>query len=500
MRCFNNPILILLTVVCSMFETSYSQGVNSEVAIIYNTNSTYGKEIAFYYADKYNIPQNPYVIPITCDTNEAVTKSYYFNVMRNQIMQAIVEREIKNKIKYLVTTKGMPLKIYTTANKCNALQYGGGAVESFLCLLFDTRIDTCFDAMTILNPYYDKDETFQSFHFQFNANCPSYISGVVSYLVSRLDAYTFADVKKMIDRGFNADTTGNVFYLLDSDRIHTYDRMSQARDSLYNLSLRNFVFYDSTATNITSIPGNPPLIGYCGHGAHAPNSPPIEPFMGWTPQNGYLDDAHFTWANGAIFTTYESFNGYSFYYKDNGCPYGSGNGQLLGHLSHQNLIADFIQDGGTCGIGNVYEPGTANIANESILFPRYAEGYRFIEAAYMSLPRLAFQGVVVGDPLCRINKMKNPAYKPPYNFDLFQNFPNPFNSGTTIEYSIPSTQLVTIKIYDELGREVQTLVNEIQQKGMYNVFFDARRLATGVYYYRILAGNFAQVKKMILLK
>ena len=88
----------------------------------------------------------------------------------------------------------------------------------------------------------------------------------------------------------------------------------------------------------------------------------------------------------------------------------------------------------------------------------------------------------------------------PTKFELDQNFPNPFNPSTKIRYSIPKASRVTLKIYDILGREVQTLVNEQQAPGQYTVTFSAQNLASGVYFYRISAGNFSEVKKLMLLK
>lgn len=86
------------------------------------------------------------------------------------------------------------------------------------------------------------------------------------------------------------------------------------------------------------------------------------------------------------------------------------------------------------------------------------------------------------------------------NYRLEQNYPNPFNPSTIIRYQIPESGLVTVKIYDLLGREVKTLVNEFMQGGIYNVSFNAANLASGIYFYQIKAGNFISTKKMILLR
>ncbi|MCL5029494.1 MAG: T9SS type A sorting domain-containing protein [Bacteroidetes bacterium] len=85
-------------------------------------------------------------------------------------------------------------------------------------------------------------------------------------------------------------------------------------------------------------------------------------------------------------------------------------------------------------------------------------------------------------------------------YTLYQNYPNPFNPSTTIKYQIPKSGLVQLKIYDILGREVATLVNEEKPSGNYEVTFDGSKLASGVYYYQLNAGDFISSKKMIILK
>jgi hypothetical protein len=88
----------------------------------------------------------------------------------------------------------------------------------------------------------------------------------------------------------------------------------------------------------------------------------------------------------------------------------------------------------------------------------------------------------------------------PLVFSLAQNFPNPFNPVTTIKYALPKDVKVVIKIYDILGREVRTLVNEFRKAGYYDVKFDMSSYASGVYFYRIEAGEFVVSKKMVLVK
>ena len=88
----------------------------------------------------------------------------------------------------------------------------------------------------------------------------------------------------------------------------------------------------------------------------------------------------------------------------------------------------------------------------------------------------------------------------PAGYGLSQNYPNPFNPATTIEFSMAEAGFVSVRIYDLLGQEVKTLVNEQKAPGSYRVTFDATDLPSGTYFYTLRAGGFAQTKKMILMK
>ncbi len=98
------------------------------------------------------------------------------------------------------------------------------------------------------------------------------------------------------------------------------------------------------------------------------------------------------------------------------------------------------------------------------------------------------------------------SFMKPTEFSLGQNYPNPFNPATTIKYSIPKAEHVTLKVYDELGRKVATLVDENKAAGSYSVQFSIqqttnnRQLSSGIYFYRITAGSYSEVKKLLLLK
>jgi len=88
----------------------------------------------------------------------------------------------------------------------------------------------------------------------------------------------------------------------------------------------------------------------------------------------------------------------------------------------------------------------------------------------------------------------------PAAFSLSQNFPNPFNPTTVIHYTVPKTSLVNLSVFNLLGQEVKTLVNEEKSPGEYEVRFDGSNLPSGIYFYRLVAGDFVKTMKMLLMK
>ena len=88
----------------------------------------------------------------------------------------------------------------------------------------------------------------------------------------------------------------------------------------------------------------------------------------------------------------------------------------------------------------------------------------------------------------------------PSKYSLGQNYPNPFNSRTVVSFSLPVDSKISIKVYDLMGREIQTLVNERLQAGTYETTFDGSRLTSGVYFYRLVTDGYSETKRMLLIK
>lgn len=129
--------------------------------------------------------------------------------------------------------------------------------------------------------------------------------------------------------------------------------------------------------------------------------------------------------------------------------------------------------------------------------------YILADAAMIKINRKLSPDVIVTSVKNELNINEKTI---PSEFRLEQNYPNPFNPSTKIEYIIASDpdksgkQSVSLKVYDILGREVTTLINEFQKPGIYNVSFDGSNLSSGIYYYRLVTGSYSETKKMLLLK
>ena len=142
-----------------------------------------------------------------------------------------------------------------------------------------------------------------------------------------------------------------------------------------------------------------------------------------------------------------------------------------------------------------------HIADRSITSPRLTATF-YVQVYYISGKK--WNGTIFFDNLTLLGidaftgLAQNPAT--PYEYRLYNNYPNPFNPATTIRYELKQEGYVSLRIFDVLGREVATLVNERQGAGPHSVVFDANRFATGAYFYTLHAGAYVRTEKMMLLR
>jgi photosystem II stability/assembly factor-like uncharacterized protein len=160
-----------------------------------------------------------------------------------------------------------------------------------------------------------------------------------------------------------------------------------------------------------------------------------------------------------------------------------------------------VLGGGTTAAGVVYTQNSATAPWVKNTLPASNPRVRFLDFSSSSNGwGVGESGNIIkwtGGSIVSIQKIDNII---PQSYSLEQNYPNPFNPSTTINYSLPKNSKVTLKIYNSLGQEVRTLVDQIQTAGKYSVTFDASHIASGVYFYQFRTDNFVDVKKMVLIK
>ena len=140
-------------------------------------------------------------------------------------------------------------------------------------------------------------------------------------------------------------------------------------------------------------------------------------------------------------------------------------------------------------VGTNFPPALASSLNDFLAAtPQYLYFYNSNSA---SVYRYPIQGTTA---------IENNDIIIPQEFSLGQNYPNPFNPSTKISFTLPSSSNVSLKVFNTLGQEVSTLVNGNLQPGKYSVDFDASKLSSGVYFYKLTANGFIQIKKMLLIK
>jgi uncharacterized protein (TIGR03790 family) len=392
MKCLRWGTWILPVWVLFAFSIASAQGDigASDVLMVYNQASADSVEVAKYYAQVHPCVHLLGLANVT--TSEDITADYYLQNIRPQILSAL-----SPSIDVIVTAKGLPLRISVT--ETNPSNYtdpfgiarntsGTGRWKTYSSLESElTQIDKISTWQQMGDQYYasisggvanppaSKNPFYRQTANQivpFNYNDPA-CGGI--RLTSRLDGYSVANIKSMIDRATHAVVLPQTSQIvIDDDPVPPCDRMVQLKDNVLTPCKMSFV-YDNTAAPITVAPG--PVIGYVSHGVHS---------RGLTPL--YLtDQLKFQLAPGAVFETHESFNAYSF--------------QQGGSTMGQGQIAQWLAAGGTVGVGNVQEPGAGlnYEANEDQMFKMLLDGKTWAEAAWSSIRQLSYVNTVIGDPL-----------------------------------------------------------------------------------------------------
>ena len=356
--------LLLLLVLSSALHAQTGENV----LLIVNKKDAVSRLIGDYYRPRRSVPVKN-VCFLQTTTDEEINWRVYEEEIEQPIGDCLKKNGLIEKVYYIVTTMGMPLKVD-----------GPGAgpisehasVDSELALLYGKLKGAHYPrAGGVPNPFYMKRDTaFQHPMFPI-------------YLVTRLAAYDLADVKGMIDRSLNARNRGK--FVLD---------LQSAKDEPGNNWLRTAamllpgprVVLDETDKPLYN---QTDVIGYAGWGSNDLNR-----------KQRWL---HFQWLPGAIAAEFVSTSARTFQRPPDSWNYTTWEDKQHWFAgSPQGLVADLIHEGATGASGNTYEPYLSGCVRPDYLLPAYNQGRNLAESYYISMANLSWQGVIVGDPLCAL--------------------------------------------------------------------------------------------------
>ncbi len=343
----------------------------ANVLVVVNGDSALSRSIGEYYARHRGVPiQN--VCRIQAPDKEEISRADYDRAVAAPIADCLRANGLTEKILYIVTTAGVPLKI----QGAGGLSGDAASVDSELALLYsDIHGHPHALAGHIRNPFFGaRDRAFG--HPQFPI-----------YLVTRLAGYGFADVKGIVDRALQAVNRGK--FVIDLKSIDDTPGNDWLRDAAILLPKERVVFDESR----TVLYGQTDVIGYASWGSNDPNRK--QRFV------------HFQWLPGAIMTEYVSTNARTFERPPaswNLSTWSAQDQKLWFDGSPQTMTADYIQDGATGASGHVYEPYLGLTPRPDYLLPAYYGGRNLAESYYLAIPGLSWQNIVIGDPLCSLGK------------------------------------------------------------------------------------------------
>ncbi len=339
-----------------------------QVLVVANRRSSVSREIAAYYLQKRGIPLAN-LCTIDTPPDETIGRSVYDKEIEAPIGQFLRQKGLQEKILYIVLTSGVPLRITGTGEQ---LRSDASSVDSELTLLYERLRGVVIPiAGPVNNPFFRRRDTpFRHPTFPI-------------YLVTRLDGYTLADVKAMIDRALLARNTGKfVIDLKDSEKTPGDQWLRTA--ALLLPSGR--VIVDQSSTVLSGIAD---VIAYASWGSNDT-----------ARKHRFL---HFKWLPGAIATEFVSTDGRTFHQPPADWELGNWEDKRTWFGdTPQSLTADYIHEGATGASGQVYEPYLGFCPRPEFVLPAYYSGRTLAESFYLGIPGLSWMNVVIGDPLTRL--------------------------------------------------------------------------------------------------
>lgn len=344
------------------------------VLLVLNESSPQSLEIGQYYAQKRGLPaQN--VLRIKTVLTEEISRDDFSRQLEVPIATWLMRNSAQDRILYFVLTKGIPLRVAGLSGEKGTV----ASVDSELTLLYARMLGAQAPLPgRIGNPYFLSDAIIARAR-QFSHQ------NMQIYLVSRLDGYTVADIRGLIDRGSAPSREGKILLDQKGPASEKGDDWLQAAAEW--LKANGFADRTVLDTGSNVLKDQTGVLGYYSWGSNDPAITVRSLGLGFVP--GALA-AMFVSSDGRTFA--EPPPGWNLgTWKDPSSHFGG---------SPQSLTGDLIREGVTGTAGHVAEPYLEYTIRPNILFPAYLSGFNLIESFYLAMPALSWQTVVIGDPLC----------------------------------------------------------------------------------------------------
>ena len=345
------------------------------VAVVINDNSPDSIDVGEYYARKRALPSSN-VIHIKTSTNEEIDRSTYAGTIELPVAATLSTRNLQDRVLYLVLTKGVPLRISGTNGGAGTI----ASVDSELALLYRRTVGTPTDLRGgTVNPYYLGTKAIGEAKFFTHREEDI-------FLVTRLDGFTVADAKALVDRAMAPVTNGRIV-LDQQDKLVNRtgeDWLEEAARRLTAQGQGDRVVLEKTVQGARDIPD---VLGYYSWGSNDPRNRVRSFGLGFVP--------------GALAGMFVSSDARTFQEPPRDwVPTGEEDKTKWFAGTGQSLIGDLVREGVTGVSGHVAEPFLAATVRPEILFPAYLAGFNLAEAFYLAMPALSWQNIVLGDPLC----------------------------------------------------------------------------------------------------
>jgi len=340
-----------------------------QVLVVVNSQSADSREIGAYYMNKRGVPAAN-LCRINTPPAEAVERAVYEKDIKAPISAFLTKNRLVEKILYIVTTAGVPLKINGDAGL--KLQNPGASVDSELTMLYAVIHGSKYSlAGPIPNPFFrQRDAPFR--HPQFPI-----------YLVTRLAAYDMAEMKGLVDKAFEARKTG--VFVIDLREDDTTEGNQWLRAAALLLP-KDRVVLDETKKIVTGVRN---VIGFASWGSNDRDRKQRFLKMQWLP--------------GAIATEFVSTDARTFRKPPDSWQIGSWSDNSTWYAgTPQTMTGDYIHEGASGASGQVDEPYLIYCPRPDLVLPAYNSGRTLAESFYMGIPGLSWMNVVIGDPLMRL--------------------------------------------------------------------------------------------------